>query len=151
MVMQDVNHQIFTESVLDEILLSMEDGEAIKKAEEILKNLDLLHLKETHPMALSGGQKQRVAIGSAIASGKEIIIFDEPTSGLDLKHMREVASNIKELQKKGITIFIISHDMELILECCSHVLHFENGKIVDNYTLNDSGEEKLKKFFIRTT
>jgi energy-coupling factor transport system ATP-binding protein len=148
MVMQDVNHQIFTESVLDEILLSMEDDEAIGKAEEILKNLDLLHLKETHPMALSGGQKQRVAIGGAIASKKEIIIFDEPTSGLDLKHMREVATNIKELQKKGITIFIISHDMELILECCSHVLLFKKGKVVDNYTLDDTGEEKLKKFFI---
>jgi energy-coupling factor transport system ATP-binding protein len=148
MVMQDVNHQIFTESVEDEILLSMEYDKSTEKTEEILKNLDLLHLKDTHPMALSGGQKQRVAIGSAIASRKEIIIFDEPTSGLDLKHMKEVAYNIKKLQKKGIIIFIISHDLELILECCSHVLHFEKGKVVDNYVLDDAGEEKLKHFFI---
>ncbi len=149
MVMQDVNHQIFTESVEDEILLSMKDDKSMEKAREILQNLDLLHLKETHPMALSGGQKQRVAIGSAIASQKEIIIFDEPTSGLDLKHMKKVASNIKELQKKGITIFIISHDMELILECCSHILHFEKGEVVNNYVLDNVGEEKLKNFFIK--
>jgi len=150
MVMQDVNHQIFTESVEDEILLSMDESspKIEEKIEKILKDLDLLHLKEAHPMALSGGQKQRVAIGSAIASGKEIIIFDEPTSGLDLKHMKKVANNIKNLQKKGITLFIISHDLELILECCSHVLHFENGKVIDNYILDNIGEEKLKKFFI---
>lgn len=148
MVMQDVNHQIFTESVLDEILLSMGENESMERAENILRNLDLSHLKEIHPMALSGGQKQRVAIGSAIASKKEIIIFDEPTSGLDLKHMKDVAKNIKKLQKIGTSIFIVSHDLEFILECCSHVLHFQKGRVVDNYSLNDSGEEKLKKFFI---
>jgi energy-coupling factor transport system ATP-binding protein len=49
--------------------------------------------------------------------------------------MREVATNIKELQKKGITIFIISHDRELILECCSHVLLFKKGKVVDKLYL----------------
>ncbi|MCK9152136.1 ABC transporter ATP-binding protein [Methanobacterium alcaliphilum] len=148
MVMQDVNHQIFTESVLDEILLSMENDKSPEKAKTILEKMDLIHLKEMHPMALSGGQKQRVVIGSAIASKKEIIIFDEPTSGLDLKHMQKVAHNIKELQKKGISIFIISHDMELILKCCSHVLHFEKGRVVDNYALDEIGEEKLKRFFI---
>jgi energy-coupling factor transport system ATP-binding protein len=62
--------------------------------------------------------------------------------------MKKVANNIKNLQKKGITLFIISHDLELILECCSHVLHFENGKVIDNYILDNIGEEKLKKFFI---
>lgn len=82
--MQDVNHQLFTESVLDEVLLSM-DEENLELAEEILRNLNLIQLKDAHPMALSGGEKQRVAIASAIASKKEILIFDEPTSGLDLK------------------------------------------------------------------
>ena len=76
MVMQDVNHQLFTESVLDEVLLSMDD-ENICVAEEILTNLNLIHLKEMHPMALSGGEKQRVAIASAIASGKEFLIFED--------------------------------------------------------------------------
>ena len=91
MVMQDVNHQLFTESVLEELLLSM-DEEDENKALDILKKLNLDKLKDTHPMALSGGEKQRVAIGSALASMKDILIFDEPTSGLDLRHMREVSS-----------------------------------------------------------
>ena len=99
-------------------------------------------------MTLSGGQKQRIAIGSAIASNKEIIIFDEPTSGLDLKHMKEVANNIKNLQKRGISSFIVFHDLELILECCNYVIHFEKGKIIDKYYIDDEGERKLKEFFI---
>ena len=73
MVMQDVNHQLFTEDVLDELLLSM-DGENEEedkvRAQEILAGLDLSDKLKLHPMSLSGGEKQRVAIGSAVASGK---------------------------------------------------------------------------------
>lgn len=144
MVMQDVNHQLFTESVLDEVLLSM-DEEDEDYATEILRKLNLDHLKDAHPMALSGGEKQRVAIASAIASGNEILIFDEPTSGLDLRNMLKVSENLVYLQNLGITSFIITHDYELILEVCSHVLHFEDGKIIDSYKI-DVG--KLKEFFM---
>ncbi len=143
MVMQDVNHQLFTESVLDEVLLSMEEQDAVR-AEEILAALDLLPLKELHPMSLSGGQKQRVAIASA----KEIIVFDEPTSGLDLRHMQEVSENITQLQKAGKTLFIISHDLEFIFHSCTHVLHLEKGVAVDSYPLNESGTKKLTAFFL---
>ncbi|SCY76583.1 ABC transporter [Alkaliphilus peptidifermentans DSM 18978] len=100
-------------------------------------------------MSLSGGQKQRVAIGSAIASEREIIILDEPTSGLDLRHMKGVAHNLKKLQGMGKTQFIISHDLELILESCSHALHIEKGTISDNYPIDDEGEKKLFAFFIK--
>lgn len=144
MVMQDVNHQLFTESVIDEVLLSM-DEENEQLAELILENLNLAHLKDTHPTALSGGEKQRVAITSAIASKKEILIFDEPTSGLDLKNMTKVSENLVYLQKLGITSFIITHDFELILQTCSHVLHLENGQVKDNYKID---EEKLREFFL---
>ena len=65
MVMQEVNHQLFTESVLDEVLISMEE-ENQERAEEILNRLDLLAFKDRHPMSLSGGQKQRVAIASLL-------------------------------------------------------------------------------------
>ena len=81
MVMQEVNHQLFTESVLDEVLISMEE-ENQERAEEILNRLDLLAFKDRHPMSLSGGQKQRVAIASAIASKRSILFFDEPTTAL---------------------------------------------------------------------
>jgi len=147
MVMQDVNHQLFTESVLDEVLLSMAQGDPAK-AENILAGLDLLPVKDLHPMSLSGGQKQRVAIASAVASEREIILFDEPTSGLDLRHMREVCDNLQRLQKMGKTLLIISHDLELILGCCTHVLHFEKGEVIDHYPLNEKGEQKLLAFFV---
>ena len=74
MVMQDVNHQLFTESVLDEILLSM-GTEDKQRAREILQEMDLLPYEDCHPMGLSGGQKQRVAVASAIASERPLIFI----------------------------------------------------------------------------
>lgn len=74
LIMQDVNHQLFTESVLDEVILGT-DGTDIDRAESILNQLDLLAFKERHPMSLSGGQKQRVAIAGAIFSGKDILLL----------------------------------------------------------------------------
>mgnify|MGYP002227585997 CR=1 FL=1 len=104
--MQDTSHQLFTESVMDEVLLSM-DNEDETVADEILKQFDLLEYKDRHPLSLSGGQKQRVAIASAIVSNREIIVFDEPTSGLDLKHMREVARSLKSLADQGKNAFLL--------------------------------------------
>lgn len=123
MVMQDVNHQLFTESVLDEVLISMKE-ENEEEAEKIVSQLDLLPLKERHPMSLSGGQKQRLAIASAIASGRDLLFFDEPTSGLDLYHMKEVADILKWLKKEGKSVFVITHDQELIEECCTRCIQF---------------------------
>ena len=125
-VMQDVNHQLFTESVLDEVLLSM-NNEDEQQAIDYLKAMDLLNLKDEHPMALSGGQKQRVAIASALASKRDILIFDEPTSGLDLKHMNEVAKSIKYLKNQGKTIIIVTHDTEFINACCDMIIRLKNG------------------------
>ena len=80
-------------------------------------------------MSLSGGQKQRVAIASAIASGRTIMIFDEPTSGLDYRHMQEVAQVLRDLQEMGKTIFVVTHDRELIRECCTDIIRIENKMI----------------------
>ena len=127
MVMQDVNHQLFAESVLEEVMLAME-SEDEADALELLRKLDLYELRERHPMSLSGGQKQRTAIASAILAGKRILIFDEPTSGLDYNSMVQTADLIGSLDK-DITVLIVTHDMELIERCCTHILHIENGRI----------------------
>ena len=113
MVMQDVNHQLFTESVLDEICLSMRTEDRAK-AEAVLAEMDLLPYRERHPMGLSGGQKQRVAVASAIASERPLIVFDEPTSGLDLFHMRQVAEVVNRITEQGRTAVVVTHDPEFI-------------------------------------
>lgn len=150
MVMQDVNHQLFTESVFDEILLGMpgEDAQGDKKkSDEILDSLNLLEYKELHPMSLSGGQKQRVAIGSAVASDKEFLVFDEPTSGLDYHHMLEVADNLRRLSEMGKTLFIITHDPELIAKCCNYFIFIEHGKIAWSGGWTSENKRRITDFF----
>ena len=148
MVMQEVNHQLFTESVLDEVLISMEEANQ-KRAEEILSRLDLLDFKDRHPMSLSGGQKQRVAIASVIASKRSILFFDEPTSGLDYRHMKEVANVLRQVRDAGITVYVITHDLELILDCCTDIIHFEDGSIIDQYGMHEDGLRKIREYFIK--
>ncbi|MDO4864104.1 MAG: ABC transporter ATP-binding protein [Ruminococcus sp.] len=123
MVMQDVNHQLFAETVLEEVMLGADEG-AEERALTLLKKLDVLAYKDRHPMSLSGGQKQRVAIASALLAGKKLLVFDEPTSGLDFRSMECTAKLLRSLEQ-DITVLIVTHDMELIDCCCTHILHIE--------------------------
>ncbi len=153
LVMQDVNHQLFTESVLDEILLSMEssnDNESLKKekAVKILKALNLDEFQEVHPMSLSGGQKQRVSVACALASDKKILVYDEPTSGLDYTRMLDVAEAIKNMQKRGKTQFVITHDPELIERCCDYLMFMENGFVMEAGTIEGERLRRMKEFFM---
>ena len=150
MVMQDVNHQLFTEDVLDELLLSMggEDEKAdTTRAKEILNSLDLLDKIKVHPMSLSGGEKQRVAIGSAVASGKKILIFDEPTSGLDYRHMLEVSDNLNRLKEMGKSLLLITHDPELIYKCCTYLLFIQGSKVLWHRPMDGDAVRLLRAFF----
>ena len=149
MVMQDVNHQLFTESTEEEMLISMAEPVS-DKVDTILDRLDLLQLKERHPMALSGGQKQRVAIATALVSERKVLVLDEPTSGLDLQHMKEVAEELIAVQEMGKTSLVITHDYELIVSCCTHVLHLEHGVVLEHYALDAAGFTRLKNFFIES-
>lgn len=141
LIMQDVNHQLFTESVLDEVLLGMNSQDE-NAALEILERLNLKDYASSHPMALSGGQKQRVAIGSGDSSGREIVVFDEPTSGLDYKQMLAVSATLQKLAATGKTLLVITHDPEFILNCCQSVIRMEHGKIAEQYLLQGN-QEKL--------
>lgn len=145
MVMQDVNHQLFTESVWDEVLLGNEGKESL--VQEILQDLGLWEWKDSHPMSLSGGQKQRVAIASALVSQRDVLFFDEPTSGLDYAHMKEVAALLKKINQNNKSLYIVTHDYELLRTCCSYVLHFDNGKVIDQYALDKEGIQKLNTYF----
>ncbi len=129
MVMQDVGHQLFSESVGEECRLGLKSIDR-KKIDETLELMGLTKYEECHPLALSGGQKQRLAIAISMICEKKIIVFDEPTSGLDLESMKKVSDLILNLAKKGSFVFVITHDNELIANACSRVIQLENGEIV---------------------
>ena len=146
LVMQDVNHQLFCESVSDEVRLGMHEANE-PLVDGMLVSLNLTELSDRHPMSLSGGQKQRVAVAAALLAGKQTLIFDEPTSGLDLRHMRETARLISQTCGKCTSI-VVTHDLELILLCCTHVLHLEEGRVRAFYALDGEGRQKLEQYFV---
>ncbi len=100
----------------------------MEKARQLMEKLGVWELCDKHPMALSGGQKQRIAICSAVLAGKDIPVFDEPTSGPDYKHMTGTAELFRALRSMGKSIFIITHDSELIERCCTCELNISGGK-----------------------
>ncbi|MCB7037598.1 ATP-binding cassette domain-containing protein [Eggerthella sinensis] len=135
LVMQDVNHQLFSDSVRGECELAAGSprdadgasglGSPAARIDEVLAALDLAHLEERHPMALSGGQKQRLAIACALLAGREALLLDEPTSGLDLRHMMEVGRLVRTLAERNICIVVVSHDCEFLSCCCDCVYELE--------------------------
>ena len=143
MVMQEVNHQLFTDSVKEEIVLGVKnpDEEALNA---VLTKMDIERLKDRHPMTLSGGQKQRVAIAAAVFCKKKILIFDEPTSGLDFFHMMQTAELIKTLKADDTYIFVITHDYELIAAACDIAVEVKNGRIESQYPLDVQGLHRLR-------
>ena len=127
LVMQDVNHQLFTDSVEEEIKLGVKDLSQ-DRLDKVLFGLELTELKDRHPMSLSGGQKQRVAIASVLCKNSRFIFFDEPTSGMDYKNMIRISKLIKEMSTKDNIIFIVSHDNEFLNETADSILCLEEFK-----------------------
>lgn len=112
-VLQDADYQLFSDSVLNELLLGTKKTEEnLVKAERLLKELNLWKLKDQHPAILSGGQKQRLVFAVGLMREPELLILDEPTSGLDAGNMRRVQRMIVDYANKGITFVIITHDLE---------------------------------------
>lgn len=122
LVMQDVNHQLFTDSVISEVSLGIKNIE-ISYVEDILKKLDLYELKDCHPMSLSGGQKQRVAIASVLYKNSKLLFFDEPTSGMDYYNMMNISHLINECKSNEKIIFIVSHDQEFLNSIADYVVY----------------------------
>lgn len=146
LVMQETGHQLFSDSVREEIVLGHRDPSE-DSLQEIMEALDISGFSEHHPMTLSGGQKQRVIIASAMFCGKKILYFDEPTSGLDFSHMMQTCQLLKQLRREDVFLFIITHDYELIASVCDSVIHIEQGRLFEQYHLDSTGVQKLKAFF----
>ena len=142
MIFQHFN-LLMQRSVLDNVCFPMEiagmkKSEARKKAMEYLKIVSLEEKAEAYPAQLSGGQKQRVAIARVLASDPKILLCDEATSALDPQTTKAILQLIKEInQKYGITVVIITHEMAVVQEICSHVAIIDQGKLAEHGLVED--------------
>ena len=143
-------------NIVDNIILSpiktnyLSDHDARKKAIELLSKINLSDKKEAMPNDLSGGQKQRVAIVRSLIMNPEIMLFDEPTSALDPEMIGEVLEIIKEVANEGMTMVIVTHELNFAKQVATRVLFMDEGKIIEEGTpeliFEHPKTERLKEF-----
>ena len=143
-------------TVLENITLApiklklLSENDAKKEAIKLLKKIGLENKKDNYPNELSGGQKQRVAIIRTLIMKPDIILFDEPTSALDPEMIGEVEDLIKQIANDGMTMIIVSHEMEFVKNIATKVIFINEGKIVESGTVKEIFEkpknERLKEF-----
>lgn len=131
-------------------LKMMTEEEAKKKAAELLKSINLSSKKNCYPEQLSGGEKQRVAIIRSLIMNPDIILFDEPTSALDPEMVDEVLELMKKIGDDGMTMIVVSHEMNFVKKCANKILFLDNGKValfgtVDE-VFNSNQNERIKEF-----
>ena len=130
-------------TILENIILSpvetriMTKNEAIKEAKQFLKKIDLIDKKGFYPSQLSGGQKQRIAIIRSLMMKPDLMLFDEPTSALDPEMIGEVTNLMREIANEGMTMIVVSHEMNFIKNFCTKVIFMEEGKILEEGTSNE--------------
>ena len=149
MVMQNPNQMISKTMIFEEVALGLRvrgvNEEVVKeRVFETLKICGLYEFRNWPISALSFGQKKRVTIASILVLNPEVIILDEPTAGQDFKHYTEIMEFLKELNKKGVTIIMITHDMHLMLEYTNRAIVLSNGlKLADDTAANVLTDNKV--------
>ena len=142
MIFQHFN-LLMQRTVLDNICFPMEitntpRKDAVKRARELLEIVGLTQKELAYPAQLSGGQKQRVAIARALATNPKILLCDEATSALDPTTTKAILALLKEINEKyGITIVIITHEMTVVQEICSHVAIIDEGSLAETGTVEE--------------
>ncbi|WP_397538687.1 amino acid ABC transporter ATP-binding protein [Rummeliibacillus pycnus] len=125
-------------------------AEAVKRGEELLKQVGLFEKKDEYPNRLSGGQKQRVAIARALAMQPDIMLFDEPTSALDPEMVKEVLEVMKSLTKTGMTMLIVTHEMGFAREVADRVFFLDGGHLIEDAApqefFNNPSTQRAKDF-----
>ncbi|HLT86639.1 MAG TPA: ATP-binding cassette domain-containing protein [Sphingobacterium sp.] len=118
-------------------LTGLTKAEINRKVDHLLDMVDLSEKRDDYPAALSGGQKQRVAIARALASDPEILLCDEATSALDPQTTRSILSLLKRINRElGITIVLITHQMEVVRATCNRVAVISEGELVEENDVN---------------
>lgn len=133
-VFQNPDHQLFQQNVRSEIEYGLKNlgvgvQERRAKVRETLEAVDLMDLAEENPLFLSKGQRQRLAVSALLAMGPEILIVDEPTTGQDSRSITALMKLLRQLQQRGTTILVITHDMTLVTEYCQRVVAFQKGRL----------------------
>ena len=142
MIFQHFN-LLMQRTVLDNICFPLEivgqkKKEARGRAEELLKIVGLSEKAKAYPAQLSGGQKQRVAIARALATNPKILLCDEATSALDPTTTKSILALLKEINERyGITIVIITHEMAVVQEICTHVAIIDGGSLAETGTVEE--------------
>lgn len=142
MVMQNPNQMISKTMIFDEVALGLRfrgipEEEVKTRVYETLKVCGLYEYRNWPISALSFGQKKRVTIASILVLNPEILILDEPTAGQDFKHYNEIMEFLLELNNKGVTIIMITHDMHLMLEYTNRAIVLADGqKLADDTAAN---------------
>ena len=134
-VFQNPDHQLFSETVEDEISFALKnfgfDEETIeKRITWALNLLALMQYRKTSPFLLSGGERKRVALASVLAWNPETLILDEPTIGQDYQQKEKLRQFIVQMQSQGKTVVIVTHDVEFVAECNPRIILMTEGKIV---------------------
>ena len=150
MVMQDVNYELFAESVQAECSFGIKNPD-LDVVADTMDVLGLTHFAKRHPGTLSGGQKQRLAVAVSQVCKKELIIFDEPTSGLDYESMARVAKIVRDISEQGKIIFVVTHDYEFFCRTCSRMLVFSEGEISIDLKCREDNKEEMRQLFFHAT
>ena len=157
-VMQNPNQMISKVMIKDEVSLGLTTRGVSQditdaRVENALKVCGLWPFRNWPISALSFGQKKRVTIASILALDPEMIILDEPTAGQDYRHYTEIMEFLTELNKKGITIVMITHDMHLMLEYAERSVVFSKGRVIANDTAANilTNEEIVKEASLKET
>ncbi len=112
--------------------------EAVARARELLKIVDLSDKEKAYPAQLSGGQKQRIAIARTLATNPKVLLCDEATSALDPKTTRDILRLVQDINRRlGITVVVITHDMKVIEEICGKVTILNHGQIAESGTVEE--------------
>ena len=127
--------------------------DAKQVAENLLKKVGLSEKRDEYPSSLSGGQQQRVGIARALALNPDVILFDEPTSALDPEMVGEVLNLMKTIAREGITMIVVTHEIEFAREVSNHVVFMDGGYIVEEGTPEEvivhPKKERTKQFLSR--
>ena len=149
------NHNVLNNCIVGQMkVLGRSKEEAEKVAMKYLKIVGMSNYINAKPKQLSGGQKQRVAIARALSMEPDVILFDEPTSALDPEMVGEVLKIMKELAESGLTMLVVTHEMEFAREVSDRVVFMNNGVIEEEGTpdeiFNNPKKERTREFLKRT-